>query len=605
MDGALSVLNQRFAIPDPREPKARTLVCRPPARFNFSSQPDQANQGLMPVAAMAFTLSTLVMLIACLNLANMMLARGAARRKEIAIRLALGAGRRRILGQLLTEGLLLALMGGLGGLLVSTWTMKLLSAFIYSGAGMPPDFPRFDFAPDWRVLGTLVLLSGLATLFFALGPAWKLARLEVNADLKRHAGEDARELRRGRLGARNLLAVGQLAAALALLVAAALFTRSAMKIARANPGFEFGSNFYLSLDPSLAGYQEPRVRELISAAIERLSALPGVESVSSAMNIPFGNSDWTRGVQLAGAPPPSDAATTLPAGKELEVVYNVVGADYFHTLGLPLRRGREFERREAEFTNAPPVAIISQNLAEGLWPGEDPIGRSIQFPSGTKDVAPTVMMVVGIVPAIDWRVFAKRRPAEVYVPLGQDFQPNLKLHVRVAPGVDPDRLMATARDELRRLDPRFPLTEVKTLAALHRDGPDARVAGFGALLFGAFGALAVCLSFLGIYGLKAYSVARRTREIGIRMAVGANRRDVVLMILRETAWLAIPGLGLGLLLSLAVGRLSGDFLYQVPPLDPLTFIVMPPLLLALALAACVIPARRAARVDPMVALRHE
>ncbi len=254
---------------------------------------------------------------------------------------------------------------------------------------------------------------------------------------------------------------------------------------------------------------------------------------------------------------------------------------------------------------APPVAIISQNLADQLWPGEDPLGRSIQFPSPGRGASATVMTVVGVVPAIHWKLFDQQLPAEVYVPLGQDFPASLKLHVRVAPGIDPAGLMTAAREELRRLDPQIPLTEVKTLMVLHRDGPFVRVAHLGSVLFGTFGGLAMLLSLLGIYALKAYAIARRTREIGIRMALGANRRDVVAMILRETAWLATLGLCLGLALALVVGKLAVGFLYHVPAMDPLSYCTIPPLLLATVLLACVVPARRAAKLDPMQALRYE
>jgi len=604
VDAALSPLNLQFAIPDPAEPKARTLVCAPASRFGFSNGPSRVGKSLAPVAAFAFGLSTLVLCIACLNLANMMLARGAARRKEIAVRLALGAGRRRVLSQLLTEGLLLALLGAGAGLVVTIWTTNLLSAFIYSGAGMPVDFPKFDLSPDWRVLLVLVVLSGFATLFFALGPAWKLSRPDLNSDLKAQAGEDAPTRRHGRFSARDLLAVAQMAFALVLLVAAALFTRSAMNAVVANPGFEFASNFYLALDPNLTSYPEPRVRDLIRTATERLAALPGVEAVSTAMNIPFGDSDWGRGVQIGGAPPPSSAATTVAEGKALDAMYNVIGADYFRTLGLPLRRGREFEHREADSSGAPRVAIISRRLADQLWPAQDPLGRSIQFPGSGQDSA-IVMTVVGVASDVRWQLFDRERSGEVYVPLGQDFQPNVKLHVRVAPGVDSSKLMRTACEELRRLDPLIPITEAKTLVALHRDGPTVRIVRLGSVLFGAFGGLALLLSLLGIYGLKAYAIARRTREIGIRMALGANAGDVMLMLLGETAWLAGIGLGFGLLLALAVGRFAVGFLYHVPASDPLTFIIIPALLLTMALLACFIPARAAARLDPMVALRHQ
>jgi putative ABC transport system permease protein len=251
------------------------------------------------------------------------------------------------------------------------------------------------------------------------------------------------------------------------------------------------------------------------------------------------------------------------------------------------------------------VAIISQNLAEQLWPGLDPLGRSIQFPGSRPDASPAVMTVVGVAPPVRWSLFDRKRSGEVYVPFGQDFQPNVKLHVRLAPGVNPVGLMTAAREELRRLDPLIPLTEVKTLAALHRDGPTVRIMRLGSALFGAFGGLAMLLSLLGIYGLKAYTITRRTREIGIRMALGANPRDVLTMLLWETAGLAGLGLGFGLLLALAVGKLAGGFLYRVPAIDPLTLGMLPPLLLAMALLACLVPARRAARLNPMVALRHE
>ena len=605
VSGALSVMSHQFAIADPAEPKARTLLCTAPSRFNFSTTPARKNDGLGIMAGFAFGLSALVLVIACLNLANMMLARGSARRREIAVRLALGARRRRIVGQLLAEGLLLALLGGVAGLLVSMGATKLLATLIYSGPGMPPDFPIFNFTPDGRVLFMLLFLSGSATLVFALGPAWKLARLEINADLKQHPGEDARPSRFGRFGVRDLLAVGQMAITLALLVAAALFSRSAINVSQADPGFEFGSNFYVTFNPGLVGYTDAQAWQLNRAATERLSALPGVESVSSALYIPFGNANGGCTIQLGGAPAPSDNAATLADGRELNPIYNVVGVDYFRTLGIPVLRGREFERREEEATNNPPVAILSRNLADKLWPGQNAVGRMIQFPARGKGASPTVLTVVGIVPAIQWRLFEEDRPPTVYVPIGQDFHPDFKIHVRVARGADPIRLMATVREDLRRLDPGVPLTEVKTLEAMHRDGPNVRVARLGSMLFGAFGVLAMLLSSLGIYGLKAYAVARRTREIGIRMALGANARDVVAMILRESAWLTGLGTGFGLLLAVALGKVTARFLYHVPSLDPVTFTLIPPMLLCVALLACWFPARRATRVNPVLALRAE
>ena len=600
--GGLAVMSQRLPIADPTDPKARLLIGTPPARFNFSDAPSQDNRGLSQISVFAFGLSALVLIIACLNLANMMLARGTARRKEVAVRLALGAGRRRILAQLLTEGLLMALLGGVAGLLVSMGATQILSTLIYSGAGMPADFPIFDFAPDWRALVALLAFSGFATLFFALGPAWKLVRVEFNSDLKQHSGDDAQA---GRFGTRDALAVGQMAFTLALLVAAALFCRSAINAYDANPGFELGSNFYVALDPKLTGETDSRAWALNQAATERLAALPGVESVSSALYIPFGGSWGGCEVQLGGAPPPPNGASTFASGRKVSAAYNVVGANYFRTLGISLLRGREFERREEQTNSAQSVAIISQSLAEQFWPGADPLGRAIQFPSDDVKTTPKQLTVVGVVPTVQRRLLKEEPPAAVYVPLGQEFHADFKLHVRVAPGIDSSSLMATTRAELHRLDAEIPLTEIKTLQSMHRDSPDVRVMRLGAALFGAFGGLALLLSSVGIYGLKSYAVARRTREIGIRMALGANPRSVVGLFLREGIRLAGMGLGLGVLLALAVGKLAANFLYHLPSTDPVTFGIVLPVLFIVALFACWLPARRASRVDPMVALRSE
>lgn len=580
-------------------------MCAPPSRFHFSERPERKEGALAQVAGFAFGLSALVLIIACFNLANVMLARGSSRRKEIAVRLALGAGRGRVIRQLLTEGFLLAMLGSFAGVLFSFAATKLLATFIYSGAGRPPDFPIFNLAPDWRVFVALLFLAGLATLFFALGPAWKLVRLDVNSDLKQHAGEDARASGFRRISIRNLLAVGQMALSLALLIAASLFIRSATKAYDANPGFEFGSNFYVAVDPSLAGYADKRARELNREATENLSALPGVESVSSASTIPFGIDYESRNVQLGGAPPPNDQAATFADGKAIEVQYDVVGAKYFRTLGIPLLRGRAFERREEESTNGRPVAIISQNLANQLWPGTNALGRTIQFPTYDKKQKPTALTVVGIVPASHWRLFEGKAPSEVFVPLAQDPFPDFKLLVRVAPGWNPVPLMNAARDELRRLDANIPITEIKTLQALHHNGPEVRVAELASILFGTFGALALFLSALGIYGLRAYVVSRRTREIGIRIAFGATGKTVMRMLLREGLWLAGFGLSIGVPLALAVGKVAGRYLYQVPAIDPISFVAMPLFLVTIALVACWIPARRAASIHPMQALRTE
>lgn len=582
----LSVVTGRFPLADAADTNRRTLICTPPDRFDFHETPSDFSQSVIPVAALAQCLSLLILFIACLNLANMLLARGAARKQEIAVRMALGARRGRIVRQLLSEGLLLACAGGVIGLLLSTWGTQLLATYLAPDIGA--DLTRFNAIGDWRLLLALSALSGLATLFFALGPAVRLSRCDLNSDLKGNAGEGA-AIRLGRLSMQNVLAVGQMSLALTLLIAAALFTRSAINALNATPGFDLSSHFYLTLDGTLTGGTEQASRELVHAATERLAEIPGVESVSDAMFIPLGPARTQRTVHL-------DARGVSPE-VNANVTYNIVGAHYFRTLGIPLLRGREFESREVENTNAPPVVIISQKLADRFWPGQDPLGRSIQ---GSRTAE-----VVGVVPDVAWSLFDKERPPELYEPIGERVVNLWRLHVRVVHSASVQAVMAASLKELRALAPRIPITEARTLVAMQRNSPLVLVVRMGGILFGVFGAVAMALSFLGVYGLKAYAIARRRREIGIRMALGARTREVLTMLLRESVWLAGWGLGLGLLLSVGMGLVTSRFLYQVSAFDPLSFTVIPILLLIVELFACSVPALAAARVDPMKALRHE
>lgn len=597
-NAGLKMVSERFRVADPKEPKGRELVATKLARFAFSNRPSRFAQKIAPLAAMALALSVSVLAVACLNLANMLLACGAARRKEIAVRLAIGASRARILRQLLCEGFILALLGSACGLLLALWSTSALAASLTASFGSSA--PRFDLTPDGPTFAVLLALCSVATLFFALGPAWKLASLNVNDDLKQHGSADPRG-RWGRFNIKSLLVVGQLALSLALLVGAALFTRSAVAAINVDPGFGFGGNFIVRLDAGLAKYLDSQARNFFNAAEEQIAALPGVESVSTAMFVPFGQESWSRGVQIGGAPKPSDSARNFAEGKTALARYNIVGADYFKTLGVPLLRGRDFTRAESTAKPPFPIAIISQDLAETIWPGEDPIGRTIQFSNGETNP----MQIVGVAPKIMGDLFEKENSGAILVPRGQDFRSSLRLHVRVMPNADPDSIMSLVRKKLFEIDPNAPIVEFAMLKTLHKDGMSVRIVKIGAMLFGAFGLIAMLLSFLGVYGLKAYSVARRTREIGIRMALGATARDVVRMILDEGARTSAAGLVLGLALAVAVGNAAGKFLYNVNGLDPLTFAGVSIGLASVSLFACWLPARRAARVNPMAALRSE
>lgn len=589
----LLVLSRQLPQVDPNDEHPRTLVCTPPDRFDSHERPSDFSKSVIPIAGLAQCLSVFILFIACLNLANMLLARGTSRKKEIAVRMALGAGRRRILRQLLTEGLLLACIGGVAGLLLSIWGTNLLAT--YMAPEIMKEVAGFAFVGDWRLLGALLAFSGLATLFFALGPALRLTRRDLNSDLKANAGEGEGLRLAGRLSMQNVLAIAQMALALTLLIAAALFTHSAINALNANPGFDLSSHFYLTLDTTVTGDTEQASRNLVRVATERLAAMPGVESVSHALFIPFGPARSQRIVRPGIASPESDVTAT----------YNIVGANYFRTLGIPLLRGREFEQREVESTNTPAVVVISQKLADRFWPGQDPLGRTIQLSSGGPGHPFRTVEVVGLVPDVAWSIFDKERPAEIYQPLGERVMNVWRLHVRVARSADVTAVMATCLKALRQLDSRLPITDARALVAMHRNSPLVLVVRLGGILFGVFGAVAMGLSFLGVYGLKAYEVARRTREIGIRMALGARTNEVLTMLLRESAWLAGWGLGLGFLLSLGMGLLASRFLYQVPAFDPLTFTGIPILLFAVVLLACSVPALSAGRVDPMRALRYE
>jgi len=552
------------------------------------------------------SLSGVVLLIACLNLANMLLARGAARRKEIAIRVALGAGRGQILRQLLTEGLILSVIGGLMGLVVAGWVTDLLiSSFI----------PRLPFlnivfraSPDARVLAATFGFCVLATLFFGFGPAWRLTRPATVNDLKDHTGGD----QTSRLGAnllapRNLLVIAQIALSLALLTAAGLYIRGAKKAAGTTPGFRYEQGLIVELDPSMAGYDEIRGRQLYREIQERLATIPGVESLSLASLVPFGSFSEGRDVKAAGNARPENTGTNANKTPQQNANLNIITTDYFKTMGLKLLRGREFNRIEVESTQAARVAIIDEPLARALFPEQDALGQQIEFPGQGKNGGPEVLEVVGVVPGLKHELFDKTPVPHVYIPFGQQYRSGMNLHIRIAgQGHEAEAAMLKiVRKELRAVDNKLPVISMNTMQGFHDTGLLLWFVQTGANLFTAFGVLALFLAVIGIYGVKAYVVARRTREIGIRMALGATARNVLWMVLRQGLALTVAGLAIGLLLSLAVARLISSQLFEVSAVDPLTFCTTPLLLAAAALLACYVPARRAARIEPMTALRCE
>jgi predicted permease len=606
----------------PVEQKNQTFITAPVSRNSVSNDPSTGSR-IKSIAPLLLGMAVVVLLVACLNLANMLLARGTARRKEIAIRLALGGTRWRIVRQLLSEGFVLALLGGVGGLILGLWSSDLL-------IGSMRKFMPFEIV--WSTGANPAILAAtfgfclLGTLMFALGPAIKISRSAVITDLKEHAGEDVMR-RRWKFLPRNPLVVVQIAFSLALLTAAALFVRGAGKAASVDSGLKPGASYLLEVDASLAGYEPKRAQELYQNLNARLAALPGVEHVSISATVPFGIISSDKNVQRAGVHPGAEAKpSTAAEGLAFKAAWNSVGADYFLTVGLPVLRGRAFT--EAEATQpGPRVAIIDEPLAKKLWPDGDALGQRVQYagentPSGSgggaaggtsaelskEEKQDETIEIVGIVPVTRHDLFANEEPdGSIYLPFARGFQSDVSFFVRfrsLAPGSE-----ASAADLLRRtvrdVDPAIPIISLQTFAQYLDSNLDLWLVRAGAGLFSIFGGLALGLAVVGLYGVKAYSVARRTREIGIRMALGAQPGMVLRLIMREGLVMLLSGLALGLVLAAATGKILSGILYEVGALDPIAFTAAPMLLAIATLVATWLPARRAAALNPVEALRYE
>jgi predicted permease len=480
--------------------------------------------------------------------------------------------------------------------------------------------------PNPTILAATFGFCLLGTLMFALGPALKISRTTMMTDLKEHPGEDVVR-RRWKILPRNPLVVVQIAFSLALLTAAALFIRGAGKAASVDTGLRPGASFLLEVDASLAGYEPTRAQELYRNLNQRLAALPGVEHASISSTVPFGMFELSRKVQRAGLHPAPDAKPATAAdGLAFEVAWNSVGADYFSTVGLPVIRGRAFT--EAEATQpGPKVAIIDEVLARKLWPQGDALGQRIQYagenaPStqgsggahagrsadlSEQEKQAETIEIVGIVPASRHALFEKEPIGGIYLPFARGFQSDVSFFVRfrsLAPGneaVTADLLRRAVRD----VDPSIPVISLRTFAQHLDSNLDLWLVRAGAALFSIFGGLALGLAIVGLYGVKAYSVARRTREIGIRMALGAKPTAVLRLIMGEGLIMLLSGIALGLLLASATGKILSGILYEVGAFDPIAFTAAPTLLAIAALVATWLPARRAAALNPVEALRYE
>ncbi|MBA2734497.1 MAG: ABC transporter permease [Acidobacteria bacterium] len=556
----------------PKEP-------RPVTALRESRIGPAAQRNIWFVSLLLFGVVGLVLLIACANVANLTLARASARRREIAVRLALGASRWRLVRQLLTESTMLALVGGGAGLFVALWVVDLLPSFF-----PPEELGGIDLSLDWRVLAFSFSVSVLTGLLFGLVPALQASRPDLVPSLKEDAGGSGYGPRH--LSLRNGLVIAQLAMSLVLLIGAGLFLRSLSQAVAFDPGFTTQNLLLASLETRGAKLSKEQGQAFYQQAMERVGALPGVSAVSLTGNVPISGGGSRRTVEMEGYQPQPNEST--------ELNFNVVGSAYFNTMNISVVAGRDFNSQDRE--GSPGVVIINEELAHRYFPGQNAVGKRMRLDSELPFAE-----IVGIVRNAKYRDLREDTLPFIYVPLAQEYRPGMTLLVRTT--IDPATVLPSVRSEIHSLNRDVPIYAVKTMtehigAAL---APDRMLT----VLLSIFGGMALLLAVTGIYGVMSYMVARRTHEIGIRMALGANQGDILKLIVKQGLTLILIGAALGLALAIALTRVISSLLFNVSTTDSLTFGGISLLLVAVALVACYMPARRAMKVDPMVALRYE
>ena len=576
----IAAIASRLERAYPETNEGRTAAVRPIAEVIFGA--DSSSTGRTPVVFASVVLLAvvgIVLLIACSNVANLLLARSAARQQEIAVRLAMGASRARLVRQLLTESIVLGLASGIAGLLIGYAGLRLLTS-----AG-PADVSANLVAlkMDGNVLTFTLLVSLVTGFVFGTIPAFRATRMSVAEALKEEAHTAGRSRRRLTLA--NALLVGQVAFSFVSLITATLFLRSIQRAYEIDPGFQTRRLAVLMTNPGQAGYGKAQTRAFYKAVRERVAEMPGVASASWASNLPL----WGRvasGLELEGRERSSKADT-------ITTVVNTVDLDYFKTAGIGLLQGRDFTEMDREGSLA--VAIVNEKLAHDYWHGENALGKHLQLP-GEK----IRRMVVGVVKTANYSTLAEPPQPCVYVPLEQNFSDEMVLYVR-SKG-DPQQLLTVVQREVRAAGPQILVNDVRTGSTIIDQALfGARI---GVALLSVFGMLALGLASIGLYGIMAYSVNLRRREIGVRMALGAARANVTWLVLRQGMSLVAAGVAIGGAAALVAGRLLARALYGVSPGDPVSLAGAALVLLAVALAACYLPARSASRLDPLVTLRE-
>ncbi len=523
-----------------------------------------------------------VLLVACVNVANLMLARATARQKEFALRAALGAGRWRIVRQLLVESMLLAIVGGALGFALSIWALRLLLKSI------PLQLPFWmNFSVDLRVLGFTIAITVLTGLLFGVAPALQTSRVDLNDSLK----EGGRGTGSGSARSRSLLVVTEIALSLVLLVGAGLMIQSFLRLRRVNVGIEPTNISIASFQLSPAKYREEEQRaSFVKQLMERVRALPGVQTASGTTTIPLSGGGWGRSLTVEGYP-------VLAVGQAPMIQHTVVTPDYFRTMGIPLLSGRDFTDSDAK--GSPLVTIIDERLAREYWPNESPVGRRIRF--GPPEDNEPWHTIIGVVGTVRHERMQEDTRKSVYLPHAQMPVNGVALMARTTS--EPKELVAAIRREVAQLDSDLPVSKITTMQEVIDES--IWQPRLYATLFGVFAGGALLLALIGIYGVMAFLVQTRTHEIGVRMALGATARDVFKLIVGRGMKLTAIGVLIGIGGAVAVTRLMHSLLFNTSATDPIVFIMISLLLAVAAFLACYIPARRAAKVDPLIALRYE
>jgi predicted permease len=581
VDATLSVVARRLAVAYPRSEKDAELRTFP---LHAGRLGDLDSQAINLASGLFLGLAGLVLLLACVNVANLLLVRASVREREMVIRSALGAQRSRLIRQMMTESILLALFGGAAGIGLGVWGTRMLSS-----VNLNTDLPvHFDFGFDWHVLVFSAAIALLAGAVVGIVPAVRLARANLNLILR----ESGRGVSRGSSGFRDALVIVQVGSALMLLIIAALFTRSLVANEHANLGLNPANVLLLTMDPSEIGYSGPQVRDFYRALLERVRALPGVMAATTASSAPMGlinNSPDT--VNISGyQPPPGQTLPTLE--------YNVIGPDYFRTLQVPLIEGRDFT--DADQDSSPYVAIISQVMAKKYWPNHDPIGGHFSLGSD-----PThAIQVIGVANDVRYQGFSGPIDAYFYLPFLQHYDSKSLCTLEIRTAGDPSGFISEVGRSIHDMAPMLPVFEVKTLHQALYSPNGLLIFQVAASLASIMGTLGLILAIVGLYGVLSFVVSRRTAEIGVRMALGAGRVDILKIVYKQGLWIVGIGLALGLVGAFAAAQLLRSMIV-VSPTDSAAYLSVSAILAAIAMLACYIPAHRAMHVAPVQALRVE